>query len=396
MPGPIISPPARLGVLGGGQLGGMFVAAARAMGYATAVLDPDPESPAGRIAHEHICASYEDPAALDALAGSCAAVTVEFENVPTTSLERVQGRVPVSPSPGALAVAQNRIREKRFMREAGVATVAFEAVREIGEIAAAFKRLSAACPAPQILKAARWGYDGKHQREVATPGEAAAAMAAFGGCECILEEKIELEREVSVVAVRGCDGETRCYPVAENEHRDGILHLSIVPARIDPAVGERVCAAAVAVVGAMNYYGVLGVEFFVARDGRLLVNEVAPRPHNSGHYTLDACAVSQFEQQARILCGLPAGDTRLLSPAVMVNLLGELWRDGEPPWQTLLRCPNLKLHVYGKAAARPGRKMGHFCVVGDDVERLREQAASLHAGLRSPMNTPETKHDAAA
>ncbi len=396
MPGPIILPPTRLGVLGGGQLGRMFAAASRAMGYAVAVLDPDPASPAGRIAHEHICAAYEDTAALDALAGSCAAVTVEFENVPTTALEYLQGRVSVSPSPDALAVAQDRVLEKRLMREAGVMTVEFEAVRETGAMAVAFERLSAVCPPPYILKAARWGYDGKRQREVATQGEAAAAMAAFGDCECILEEKIELEREVSVIVVRGCDGETHCYPVAENEHRDGILHLNAAPARIDAALNARVRKAAIAVAAAMDYHGVLGVEFFVAADGRLLANEVAPRPHNSGHYTIDACAVSQFEQQARVMCGLPAGDTRLLSPVVMVNLLGDLWRDGEPPWQTLLCCPNLKLHLYGKAEARPGRKMGHFCVVGDDIERLREQAASLHAGLQPSVSTAETGHDTAA
>ena len=275
--------------------------------------------------------------------------------------------------------------KKQFIEEAGVATVAFEAVSRADGVAPVFECLSAACPAPHILKAARLGYDGKHQRVVATKEEAKAAMAAFGGGECILEEKVELEREVSVIVVRSCDGGTHCYPVSENEHRSGILHASTVPARIDSRLNERVHAAAFAVAEAMDYRGVLGVEFFIAADGRLLVNEVAPRPHNSGHYTMDACAVSQFDQQARVLCGLPAGDTRLLSPVVMVNLLGDLWRDGEPLWETLLRHPNLKLHLYGKAEARPGRKMGHFCVVGDDVERLREQAASLYAALRQSV-----------
>ena len=382
MPGPIISPPACLGVLGGGQLGRMFVAAAREMGYHTAVLDPDPGSPAGRIAHECFCAPYEDPAALDALSEKCAAVTVEFENVPPAALERLQKCVSVSPSPDALAVAQDRVREKRFIRDAGVATVEFEAVPGAGEAAAAFGRLSGKVPAPYLLKTARWGYDGKHQREVATSDEAREAVESFGGGECILEEKIELAREVSVMVVRGCDGASRCYPVAENEHRDGILHASVVPARIDAAMAVRARAVAVAIADAMSYRGVLGVEFFIAADGRLLVNEVAPRPHNSGHYTIDACAVSQFAQQARVMCGLPAGSTELLSPVVMVNLLGDLWSRGEPRWEDLLRHANLKLHLYGKTEPRTGRKMGHFCVVGGDTGRLLEQARSLHDGLR--------------
>ena len=382
MPNFVISPPAALGVLGGGQLGRMFVTAARTMGYRTVVLDPDPESPAGRIAHEHIRAEYDDQKALDALAERCAAVTVEFENVPTAALERLQAHVMVSPSARALAVAQDRVIEKRFIREkAGVATVAFEAVRDDAGVAPALERLSATCPAPYLLKIARWGYDGKHQCEVTTPDEVSAAIADFGGRGCILEEKIALEREVSVMVVRTADGEVSCYPVAENEHRGGILHLSSAPARIEPAIAEQVRAASTAIAEALDYCGVLGVEFFIAADEagerRLLVNEIAPRPHNSGHYTLDACPVSQFEQQARAMCGLPAGDVGLLTSVVMVNLLGDLWHEGEPQWQTLLRHPNLKLHLYGKTEARPGRKMGHFCVVNNGLERLREQATEL-------------------
>ncbi len=382
MPGEIILPPAELGVFGGGQLGRMFVAAARTMGYRTMVLDPDPQSPAGQLAHEHVCAGYDDVEALDAMAERCDAVTVEFENVPTTALELMQRHVPVSPSPSALAVLQDRVLEKRFIRKSGVATVEFEAASDAGEIAPAWKRLSSTCPPPYILKAARWGYDGKHQREVAAPAEAEAVMAEFGGCECILEEKVELEREASVIVVRSCDGQTHCYPLAENEHRNGILHLSAVPARVEEDVRGRLRAAASTVAEALDYFGVLGVEFFITTDGRLLVNEIAPRPHNSGHYTIDACAVSQFEQQVRVMCGLPAGSTRLLSPVVMVNLLGGLWSAGEPAWETLLRRPGLKLHLYGKAEARPGRKMGHFCVTGDDVAGLREQAAALFTELQ--------------
>ncbi len=346
------------------------------MGYRTVVLDPDSRSPAGQVAHEHVCAAYEDATALDAVVARCAAVTVEFENVPTTALERLQEQVPVSPSPGALAVLQDRVLEKRFIRKSGVATVEFEAASNAGEIAPAWERLSSVCPPPYVLKAARWGYDGKHQREVTTPAQAEAAMTDFGGCECILEEKVELEREASTIVVRSCDGRTHCYPLAENEHRNGILHLSAVPARVEERVGGQLLDAASTVATALDYFGVLGVEFFITTDGRLLVNEIAPRPHNSGHYTIDACAVSQFDQQVRVMCGLPAGSTEPLSPAVMVNLLGDLWIAGEPAWRVLLCRPGLKLHLYGKAEARPGRKMGHFCVTGDDIERLREQAAA--------------------
>ena len=384
---PVIPPPATIGILGGGQLGRMFVAAAREMGYRTAVLDPDPASPAGQIADRHLCSAYEDEDALDTLAETCAAVTVEFESVPSTSLERLRASIPVSPSPTALSVAQERVREKKFIGDAGAATVNFEDVPHPDAAEAAVGRLSKRCAPPYLLKAARWGYDGKHQQTVATAAEIEAAMKKFGGGECILEERIELEREVSVMIVRGGHGEAQCYPLAENEHRNGILHLSAVPARLPEAVGEQVRADACGIAAAMDYCGVLGVEFFITADGRILVNEIAPRPHNSGHYTIDACVVSQFTQQARMMCGLPTGDTRLLSPVVMVNLLGDLWQPhrsdaGEPEWDILLSRADVRLHLYGKAEARAGRKMGHFCMLGDDVDRLREEASALHRELQ--------------
>ena len=378
---PSVAEGGSLGILGGGQLGRMFVIAAHAMGYRTVVFDPDERSPAGKIASEHICFPYEDTAALDRLVKNCAAVTVEFENVLTDAVEYLHGRTVISPAPDALAVAQNRIEEKRFIRRAGIATVAFEAIHENGDAQAAFDRLSAVVPPPYILKSARWGYDGKHQFEVATSAEAVKKVAASGMSEHILEEKIALDLEISIIVVRGRDGEVKCYPPASNEHRDGILHSSIVPAGISPSLAEQVREAAVAVAEALDYCGILGVEFFVASDGRLLVNEIAPRPHNSGHYTLDACAVSQFEQQVRVMCGLPIGDTGLASAAVMVNLLGDLWKAGEPPWHVLLRCPNLRLHLYGKETAKPGRKMGHFCLIGEDVDRLRQQASALFSEI---------------
>ena len=382
MPDLVISPPTNLGVLGGGQLGRMFVVAARTMGYHTVVLDPDPQSPAGQIADKHICATYKNTTALGTLIKNCVAVTVEFENVPTSALEYLQDHLVVSPSSNALAISQNRIHEKRFIQKSGVGTVAFEEIQSDNDIVSAFERLSAVSSLPHLLKSARWGYDGKHQREVTTLSDIESAIKDFGCAESILEEKVVLEREISVIVVRSREGETRCYPVVENEHQNGILHLSATPACIDSAMKERVYNAAITLVEAMDYCGVLGVELFITTDGRLLVNEMAPRPHNSGHYTIDACNVSQFEQQVRAMCGLPVGDTKLLSPSVMVNLLGDLWRGGEPRWKTLLCHPNLKLHLYGKTEARPRRKMGHFCVVGDDIEQLRDQAKKLFKSLQ--------------
>ena len=374
-----------LGILGGGQLGRMFVMAAQSMGYRAVVFDPDSQSPAGQVAHRHICAPYEDNTALDKLIRHCAAVTVEFENVPAGAVEYLQERVMISPASNALAIAQNRIAEKRFMRGIGLATVAFEAIGEGDDAAAAFERLSTVAPPPHILKSARWGYDGKYQSEVMTAAGVAQKVAAFGMNENILEEKVELEREISVIVVRGNEGRVKCYPVACNEHRGGILHSSTVPARISLSLSDTAQEMAIALAEAMNYCGVLGVEFFIAADGRLLVNEVAPRPHNSGHYTLDACVVSQFEQQVRAMCRLPMGNTDLRSAVVMINLLGDLWKTGEPPWGVLLRCPDVRLHLYGKAVAKPGRKMGHFCLVGDDAERLRKRADALFDEFREAL-----------
>ena len=366
-----------LGILGGGQLGRMFVIAAQTMGYRTVVFDPDPQSPAGQVAHRHIRAPYEDNAALDKLVRCCVAVTVEFENVPVGAVEYLQDLIVISPASNALAIAQNRIAEKRFMRGIGITTAAFEAVYEGEDAATAFERLSTVASPPYILKSARWGYDGKYQSEVTTVADVAEKVAAFGMGENILEEKVELDREISVIVARGSEGQVKCYPVACNEHRGGILHSSTVPARISSSLSETARDMAISLVETMDYCGVLGVEFFIAADGRLLVNEIAPRPHNSGHYTLDACAVSQFEQQVRAMCRLPIGNTDLRSAAVMINLLGDLWKAGEPPWDVLLRYPDLKLHLYGKKTAQPSRKMGHFCVIGDDAERLRERADAL-------------------
>ena len=378
MSGRMILPGATLGVLGGGQLGRMFVLAARTMGYRVIVLDPDPESPAVTLADGFLAAAYDDPRALARLARECAAVTVEFENVSAASLEYLAGFVPVRPSASAVAIAQDRAREKAFLRDHGFATARFEVVCDADELAPALRRIGT----PALLKTTRLGYDGKGQVRVDDLASARRGFADMGCAVCVIEELVALETEISVVLARGTEGEILCYPVTENRHRDGILDLSLVPARIEGEIGRRAVAVAADIAVKLDYCGVLAVEFFVCADGRLLVNEFAPRPHNSGHWTLDAAATSQFEQQVRALCGLPLGDTRLLCPAAVVNLLGDLWRDGEAPvWDRLLRHPEVKLHLYGKEHARAGRKMGHYTCLGATVEEALALALTIRQEL---------------
>lgn len=386
-----ILPGATLGVMGGGQLGRMFVLAARTMGYRVMVLDPDPESPAVTLADVFLAAPHDDPQALAQLARECAAVTVEFENVPIASLEYLAGYVPVRPAAAAVAIAQDRIREKTFLRDHGFATARFEVVTDAGELEPGLRRIGT----PALLKTSRLGYDGKGQARVNNLVSAQRGFAELGGATCVLEELVPLETEVSVVLARGTDGEIRSYPVTENRHRDGILDLSLVPARIDSAIGRHALAVAAEIAAKLDYCGVLAVEFFVCTDGRLLVNEFAPRPHNSGHWTLDASATSQFEQQVRALCGLPLGDTRLLSPAAMVNLLGDLWHDREAPaWDRILRHAGAKLHLYGKRQARPGRKMGHCNCLAATPERVLDLASEIQQDLREQI--PPARHQRVA
>ncbi|HXF65179.1 MAG TPA: 5-(carboxyamino)imidazole ribonucleotide synthase [Burkholderiales bacterium] len=379
----MIFPGATLGMLGGGQLGRMFTLAAHSMGYRVAVLDPDPLSPAGAVSDLHLKAAYQDREALDELAGACAAVTTEFENVPAESLRWLAAHCLVRPAGDAVAIAQDRIREKRFLESCGIAVGPYAAI----EREADFDRLEEAL-LPGVLKRARFGYDGKGQARVATRLDARRAYAALGAEPCVLERLLELRCEISVVAARGADGEARAFPVAENRHRDGILDVTVVPARVPQALAREAERAAFTVAERLDYCGVLAVEFFVTRDGRLLANEIAPRPHNSGHYTIDACVTSQFEQQVRALCGLPLGDTRLLSPVAMVNVLGDAWRHGEPAWSEILRLPDAKLHLYGKHEPRPGRKMGHFTVLGASPDEALERALAVRAAL-----LPEWAHD---
>lgn len=368
-----ILPPAWLGVLGGGQLGRFFVVAARHMGYRVAVLDPHPDSPAGALADRHLAASYEDRAALHALAALCAAVTTEFENVPADSLAFLAERIRVAPSAQCVATAQDRILEKAAVRGLGLPVGPYAPIKSEGD-------LDRPDLYPAVLKTARFGYDGKGQALVASPAKAARAWQALGAVPCVLEQRLELEREVSAVVARGVDGETRVFAVAENRHRNGILDVSIVPARVPAPLADEARTLAARLAAGLSYEGVLGVEFFVA-NGRLLINEIAPRPHNSGHYTLDACAASQYEQQVRALCGLPLGDERLLSAATMVNLLGDLWDSGEPDWRQVLDEPRAKLYLYGKASARPGRKMGHYTLLDADPGKALEAALALRARL---------------
>ena len=371
----MIPPGAWLGLLGGGQLGRMFTMAAQSMGYKVVVLDPGSHSPAGSVADDHIAADYLDPGALQELASRCAAATTEFENVPAAALRFLARHCVVSPSADSVAVAQDRIAEKEFLAAAGIGVAPYRAVHREQDFDDGLAPLL-----PGILKRSRLGYDGKGQARVTTLEEARAAFVKFGAQPCVLERLLPLDFELSVVVARGFDGSVLTWPVAENQHAHGILDVSVVPARISKALADQARDAAVTVASRLDYKGVLCVEFFVLRDGRILANEIAPRPHNSGHYTIDACVTSQFEQQARVLCSLPLGATDLHCPAAMVNLLGELWAGGEPRWEHVLRHPGAKLHLYGKAEARPGRKMGHFTVLaesGDAALAVALQAKSL-------------------
>ncbi len=375
----MILPDATLGVLGGGQLGRMFTLAAYSMGYRVVVLDPDPKSPAGRIADQHIKADYRDHAALQMLGDECAAVTTEFENVPADSLDYLSGLCHVSPSADSVRIGQDRIREKTYANDNGLATTAFAPVYELADLDDAVASLQA----PLLLKTASMGYDGKGQLQVGNLEEAQAAFRQLGEVPCILEEMVDLACEVSVILARSASGAAAVYPVGENRHANGILDLSIVPAAIDPGLAQTAVDMACKLADSMDYCGVMAVEFFVTRDDRLLINEIATRPHNSGHYTVDACATSQFEQQVRVMCGLEPGDAKLLSPVVMANLLGDIWKGGAPDWGIILRQPQTHLHLYGKHEPREGRKMGHFNCLAGDIDSALAIAESIRNDLGS-------------
>jgi 5-(carboxyamino)imidazole ribonucleotide synthase len=373
----VILPGATVGVLGGGQLGRMFTLQALTMGYRVVVLDPDPNSPAGAVASQHIRAPYDDERALAKLSATCAAITTEFENVPTAALERLARSSLISPPVEAVATAQDRIAEKSFFRSHGLATAEFRPVRDRTELSAALAEI----PLPALLKTSRLGYDGKGQATIGNEAAAIQAFERFGGVPCVLEEYVTLECELSVILARGADGDMVTFPVAENQHRNGILETSVVPARISEKMSGEARELTTAVAKAMGYVGVLGLELFVAAGGRLLLNEMAPRPHNSGHYTMDACSANQFEQQLRTLCRLPLARPSLMSPVAMINLLGDLWSGGEPRWEEAFKRPGVRLHLYGKAEPRPGRKMGHLNCLAADADRALALAREARDAL---------------
>ena len=376
---PVISPtivtaPAMLGMLGGGQLGRFFVIAAHEMGYQVTVLDPDKNSPAGKIADVHLCAQFDDADALKQMAATCQAVTTEFENVPAATLEQLALSTIVRPSAASVAIAQNRVLEKNFIKEAGLPVAPFKVIQQLADVPDDDSALY-----PAILKVARFGYDGKGQARVKNQAEAQQAFAEFKQEVCVLEQMLPLDLEVSVVLARDAQGHVEAFSTAENSHLNGILDISIAPARCSEVVKANAQELAKKLAEKLDYVGVLGVEFFIVGN-RLLVNEIAPRPHNSGHYTIDACVTNQFEQQVRVMTGLPLGSPKLHSDAVMVNILGDSWFAGakndalEPAWNKALEHAQLKLHLYGKHEPRKARKMGHFTVIGKDVDTVLNTA----------------------
>ncbi|MDO4682340.1 MAG: 5-(carboxyamino)imidazole ribonucleotide synthase [Lautropia sp.] len=428
-----LPPGSWLGVLGGGQLGRMFCQAAQRMGYRVCVLDPDPHCIAGRVADRQLRADYLDEAALAVLGERCAAVTTEFENVPAEALEKLAQLTRVAPAASAVAIAQDRVAEKAFLAASGVPVAPYRPILSMTDLDGAPDELF-----PGILKVARLGYDGKGQARVANRDEAREAFESWtiaaGGHPpvCVLEQRVSLASEVSVLVVRGGDGSVVTYPVAGNEHRDGILAVSTVPAPVPDALADQARQAAVTIATKLDYHGVLCVEFFVLTDGRLLANEMAPRPHNSGHWTIDSAVSSQFEQQARVMAGLPLGSTEQTWPALMLNILGNAWylpasnpqaravqkagasaagADGvgqtgaagqeagaepatspmpsEPDWAAVLSHPGARLHLYGKDEARVGRKMGHLTVMAPTMAQARGQAADIGPRIAQPLAPDE-------
>jgi 5-(carboxyamino)imidazole ribonucleotide synthase len=372
-----ILPGSTLGMLGGGQLGRMFVTAARTMGYDVIVLDPDPQSPAGSLASHHLARDYDDTDALDYLAQHCAVVTTEFENIPAVTLAYLARSVSVHPSAKVMHIAQHRKLEKDFFRQQGLGTADFVALESEADLDSA-RDFSY----PAILKTAMLGYDGKGQVVCHGFEELKSAFEQVGKKPCVLEQRIDLACEVSVVLGRSPDGNVTCFPIAENSHANGILDVTRVPASISAELADVVIDAATRIANGLDYIGVLAVEFFISTDNQVLVNEMAPRPHNSGHYTLDACDTSQFEQQVRMVCGLPAGSTRLHTPVAMWNLLGDIWpADRIPRWDAVLKAERAKLHLYGKKDARPGRKMGHINCLGDTIEAAESLLAHIREAL---------------
>lgn len=375
----VLEPGATIGMLGGGQLGRMAALVARRMGYRMLVLDPTPGSAAGQVSDAQIVAPYDDVAALARLAEQAQAITLEFENLPPEALDTLGRRVPVRPHAGVLRICQDRLAERAFLARMDVPVAPFVTVPDSAHASG----LDDAALFPALLKTVRFGYDSKGQRAIGSGAELAPAFRALGDVPCILERRIDFEREISVIVARDQSGATAIYDPAENVHVHGILDTSMVPASIGPALASEARALAARIAGPIDLVGVLAVEMFVTRDGHLLVNELAPRPHNSGHWSIEACVTSQFEQQVRVAVGAPVGDATLLAPAATANLLGDLWQRGEPRWERVLRLPDVHLHLYGKGAPRPGRKMGHLTAVAATAADARTRVLAARALLPS-------------
>lgn len=369
----VLYPGATLGMLGGGQLGRMFTVAALQMGFRVVVLDPDSGSPAGQLATRHLQADYDDESALQELA-NCDAVTIEFENIPLASLRFLEQQVRVSPSSAAVEIAQDRLKEKNFANQHGVATANYALIETSDDIPGATEVTGF----PSIIKTARLGYDGKGQAVCENLEDVAAAFERLGSVACVLEQKVSLATELSVVVARGLDTKVVVFPVAENTHENGILDITVVPASVNKGLQQSAVHKAKALAEALNYTGVLAVEFFITSDGDVLMNEIAPRPHNSGHYTLDATSSSQFDLQVLAVCGLPLPECRLLSAVAMLNLLGDRWGDTAPAWSNVFEAVSTNvqpcLHLYGKQQARAGRKMGHVNFLAADSTAARAAA----------------------
>ena len=377
-----ILPGATLGMLGSGQLGRMFAIAARRLGYRVHVLSPDTNTPTGQVADLEICADYHDLDRVAEFARSFDVVSFEFENVPAETTEICQRYCPVRPAGSVLFTSQNRLREKTFLRDAGLPVTPFVAVRSVEDLTTALQQQGT----PAVLKTADWGYDGKGQVVIRSVADAGAAWSTLDVPQAILEKFIDFECELSVVAARGLDGEFVSYGPMGNSHSHHILDISICPAVIPAAVAAEAIAISRAVLEKLDVVGVMCVEFFLTKSGQLLINETAPRPHNSGHLTIDAHVTCQFEQQVRAICGLPLGSSELRSPSAMANLLGDVWEGGEPDWVAALKHSNLKLHLYGKQEARAGRKMGHLTVLADQVQAAEQIVRAARTTLKRGSN----------
>jgi 5-(carboxyamino)imidazole ribonucleotide synthase len=373
----VVGPGAALGVLGGGQLGRMFTIAARRMGYRVNTYSPDEDTPAGQVADIEVTASYEDLDALRAFARSVDVVTFEFENVPIEAIDAVEALTPVRPSGIALHTTRQRAREKVFLADRGFPTAPFARAATLDELWNAVATIGT----PAVVKTAAFGYDGKGQHSVTTPADVDHIWTSIGHQEAVVEKRISLQAEISVIGARGLDGEMALYPVFENRHHHHILDVTTAPASLPREISRRAAEITRAILEELQYVGVLCVEFFLSTDGDLLVNEIAPRPHNSGHLTFDAAVTSQFEQQVRAITGLPLGSTDLLRPSAMANLLGELWLGGEPNWSAASRFTDVKLHLYGKAHPRPGRKMGHLTCMARTVQDAQDRVVAARDAL---------------